>query len=385
MQLDKGNFACGIFIDLQKAFDTVNHEILLAKLSSYGIRGVCNNWFRSYLSERSQFVSLKGICSSHMKVICGVPQGSTIGPSLFLIYINDLHFIFNKGIVHHFADDTNILYSGSKFSSIQCDINFEMKKLTEWFRCNKLSINESKTEVVVFRSPNVNIPPNFIIKINKSKMMPCKYVKYVGVLIDEHLTWDYHIESVSKKLSQTVGILTKLRHYAPLKSLIAVYYALFYSHLTYGCVVWQFAREELLNRLSIIQKRCVRVITFSPQFYPDIESANPIFLSNKLLKTKDVFLYFVVTFFYKLRYDSTPSAIKVFWNYFSDDIDRSTRNFNRLRIPAVETSRFGRSSLRCKGAIIWNDFYDSLRDKSKISTLYKFKNYYRELCFSGYT
>ena len=124
-------------------------------------------------------------------------------------------------------------------------------------------------------------------------------------------------------------------------------------------------------------------MTFSPQFYPDIESANPIFLSIKILKTKDVFRYFICTFFYKLRYDSTPSALKVIWNYFSDDIHRCTRNLNRLRIPAIKTARFGRSSLRCKGAIIWNDFYDSVHDKTKISSLYTFKNYYRELCLTS--
>ena len=110
--LDNNNFACGIFIDLQKAFDTVNHYILLQKLNHYGIRGVANAWFKSYLSNRTQYVSINGFESNTKNIHIGVPQGSVLGPLLFLIYINDLNVAINYSTVHHFADDTNLLITG---------------------------------------------------------------------------------------------------------------------------------------------------------------------------------------------------------------------------------------------------------------------------------
>ena len=160
-ELDRGNFACGIFIDIQKAFDTVSHNILLSKLNYYGLRGVCNEWFESFSSNRKQFVFINGIISSEKEVVCRVPQGSTLGPLLFLIFINDL-FINLKGIVFHFADDTNILYSGINFVKVQNLINNEMKILVDWLRSNQLSINESKTELLVFRPNSYKLPDDFL-------------------------------------------------------------------------------------------------------------------------------------------------------------------------------------------------------------------------------
>ena len=117
--LDNGKFACGIFIDLQKAFDTVDHAILLKKLEHYGIRGIGNSWFKSYLGNRSQFVSISGFDSMLKSIIHGVPQGSVLGPLLFLLYINDLHDAIKYSMVHHFADDTNLLLFDNSLKSLQ--------------------------------------------------------------------------------------------------------------------------------------------------------------------------------------------------------------------------------------------------------------------------
>ena len=155
---------CSVFIDLEKAFDTIDHQILLQKLYHYGIRGLAHNWFRSYLSNQQQFVSMSGSSSEMMSVKCGVPQGSTLGPLLFLLYINDLNPAFNKVITIHFADDTHLKYASKKLSTIESVMTYELKKSAEWLR---------------------------------SKMQ------------------NAHVNNLCKKLAQTNGILSKLCHYVP--------------------------------------------------------------------------------------------------------------------------------------------------------------------------
>ena len=162
---------CGVFIDLQKAFDTVSHEILLEKLNHYGIRSKENNWFRSFLTNRKQYVSINGFFSQTKIVRCGVPQGSTLGPLLFLIYINDLNNALDKRKVHHFADNTNSLFGNKCTSEISCVINNELKLLTDWLRASKLSLNESKTRLLIFRPRrklNITVPN---IKLNNSSVI----------------------------------------------------------------------------------------------------------------------------------------------------------------------------------------------------------------------
>ena len=164
--LDDNNFACGIFIDLQKAFDTVNHSILIDKLNHYGIRGNANSWFQSYLTNRSQYVSIQGFESKLISVSHGVPQGSVLGPLLFLIYINDLHHAINYSSVYHFADDTNLLNISSSQKRTQKQVNLDLKSLYKWLLANKISLNRTKTELIIFHRPGVSFGNNFKVKIN---------------------------------------------------------------------------------------------------------------------------------------------------------------------------------------------------------------------------
>ena len=151
--LDEGSFGCGIFVDLQKALDTVDQKILLHKLEYYGIRGICNDWFKSYLSDQKQFVSINGYNSDLRPVDSGVPQGSVLGPLLFLIYINDLHKAIQYCKLHHFPDDTNLFHTSKSVKNLNKLVNHDMKHLNNRLSANKISLNVEKTELVILKTP----------------------------------------------------------------------------------------------------------------------------------------------------------------------------------------------------------------------------------------
>ena len=198
--IDNGKFGCGIFIDLKKAFDTVNHKILLTKQEHYGIRGSILNWFESYLTGRKQYVFFNGISSEVKEITCGVPQGSVLGPLLFLIYINDLPNISEKLKFFLFADDTNIYYESNDLQSMEKIINEELKNLTLWLNVNRLSLNISKTNFVIFHTYNKPLQYNVTLKMNKKAIVQKNHIKYLGVIVDSHLSWKQQIFEVSKKV-----------------------------------------------------------------------------------------------------------------------------------------------------------------------------------------
>ena len=182
---------------------------------------------------------------------------------------------------------TLILYNSKKAKTIETIVNTELKCVSTWLRLNKLSLNRDKTEFIFFRSiRNTLNHDNISIKfeVEDKKLIPVDHVKYLGMYIDKHLSWNFHILQLSKKLSRANGILSKLRHNAPIEVCLQVYYAIFYSHLMYGCNLWDLTTEDNIHKIEIIQKKCVRIITFS-----DFNShTNPLFIQLKILKLRDV-------------------------------------------------------------------------------------------------
>ena len=170
-------YTCSVFIDLEKAFDTVNHQILLSKIYQYGIRGIVNKWLSSYLSERSQSVTLNGITSSKMNVSCGVPQGSILGPLLFLVYVNDMNLAVKSSVIHQFADDTNFLYSGKSLKKIKTSVEKDLAFLYDWLRANRLSSNARKTEFIICRPSRKKIDLRITLTLHHTKLFESSKIK----------------------------------------------------------------------------------------------------------------------------------------------------------------------------------------------------------------
>ena len=211
LALDNDQFVCGVFINLQKAFDTVDHKILLSKINHYGIKGIPYEWFKSYLTNRQQFTTVNNKQSELSSIEFGIPQGSILGPLLFLIYINDLSKAIIFSSVHHFADDTNILYASS-LKDINKKIIHDLSNLVQWLKANKILLNVSKTEIVTFKSHSKQITKHLNFHLSGQKIIPKNLTKYLGIRIDEHLTFKEYMTQLRQELNRTNGLIAKLRH-----------------------------------------------------------------------------------------------------------------------------------------------------------------------------
>ena len=251
-QLDNGEFAAGVFVDLRKAFDTVDHRILIGKLEHNWVRGISKNWFSSYLTNRKQFVSINNCNSTNKTILTGVPQGSVLGPLLFLIYINDLHKCVKYSKAYHFPDDTNILQSVKSPEVFAKKLNQDLKILSQWLKANKLSLNVKRTELIIFRRKAANTDYGIKFKLDGKRLTPGNTVKYLGILLDKHLQWRKQLAHVQVKVNRGIGILSKIRHNTNLKTLKTVYHSLLASYLQYGAQLWGQANKESQNKIQVI-------------------------------------------------------------------------------------------------------------------------------------
>ena len=367
--LDNHEFACGIFIDLQKAFDTVNHNILLDKLEHYGLRGVVNKWFKSYLSNRHQFVSIDGYESDLKEIKHGVPQGSVLGPLLFLIYINDLHNAIFYSRTYHFADDTHLLNINKCPKKMQKQMNLDLRCLYKWLLANKISLNCSKTELIIFHSKRNQTNSNrivyfnpitksseiftFNIKINGHRIFPSESIKYLGIYLDRNLTWQDQCKVLMSKLNRANGMLSKVRHYVPQRELVGIYHAIFTSHLMYNCEVWAQQNSILVNKIAKLQNKAMQIINFKSFDTP----SNLLYIETGMLKFRDIIRLKNCLFVHDFLTNTLPQCFADdFKTLFQNGCHHQTRNSNLglIFLPTKNTTTYGIQSITYSSITCWN-------------------------------
>lgn len=268
--LDKRSIQGVLFIDLKKAFDTIDHRILLRKLEYYGIRGVANELFKSYLSGRMQYVSINGATSMQRDTSVGVPQGSNVGPLLFLLYINDLANLRLHGNPRLFADDTSLSYRNARPDVIIQQMKKDLMILQEYFAENMLSMNLSKTKFMLCHSLQLKIPQHMDLVINSIKIDKVTSFKYLGLTFDPNLRWSEHISVLQRELSAMCGIFWKVSKFMPKRVLLDMYHAFIQSKLQYLVSIWGAATKTALKPLQTIQNRCLKIIYQRPWLFPTV-------------------------------------------------------------------------------------------------------------------
>ena len=308
-------------------------------------------WLKNYLTDRKQFVKFNDTKSELLPMICGVPQGSILGPSLFLLYINDMCNVSDILKFVLFADDTNIFHTGNNVEQI-CDVMCkELEQLERWFRANKLSLNVSKTNFIVFSNKHASC--QFNININGVVIDRVYVTKFLGVMVDSKFSWSYHIKHVQGKIAKSIAVINKVRYLLDSNSLYTLYCSLILPYLNYCCEIWGNTYVSRIMSIIKLQKKSVRIIDHASR----LEHTNPIFLKYKLLKFVDLIKLNTCVIMYKARCNLLPTRIMKLFQL----------NVNNTRQQGDFIVHYRRTKLKefcisVTGVKVWNNLDPSLKD-----------------------
>ena len=341
----------GVFCDISKGFDTISHDILLKKMEKIGIKNQALNWFKNYLKDRKQYVLVNGEVSELLDISKGVPQGSILGPILFLIYINDLP-IATELFTLLFADDTSFLISGRDLNDVIRKLNVELKKVCDWFRSNEMSLHPDKTKFMIFNKNENSIPWNEInIELNfnndneneMNNISRLKYVnsqsqipaiKFLGIFIDPNLNFKYHIDYIHKKISSSLYMINRAKHFLTQDALKLLFNSFIQSHLFYCLPIYSCTSKCNLKKLENIQKKALRIITNSTYNAHTAEK----FKKLEILPLEQQIMYSKLLFMYDYINQKLPKSFNSVWkknHEINNENPRNTRraNENDFHIP----------------------------------------------------
>ena len=362
--MDSGQYTGAVFIDLQKAFDLVNHELLLLKLKCLGIVDKSLDWFVSYLSNRKIITSLNNVMSEGRQVTHGVPQGSIIGPILFVIFINDLASSIDQCSYHLYADDTVLYYSHKDPNIVQSILNAELQNLGVWMNRNQLKLNCQKTVSMLFGTRRMlSKHDNLTLQMKNIAIEKVNSTKYLGVCIDNELKWNIHVEHMCSKIGKMVGFLGRLRYFVNEESLKIIYKSIILPHFDYADAIWQSTSKTSLDSLQKLQNRAGRIILkLNPYLHTPVLQIHDILGWNKLSCRQNEHMYIMM---FKILHGLTPGYLKsdlVFkvYNY-------SLRSNGNLNLPKPKTNNCKRTFFY-RGASMYNQLSLHARNSSTVQS-----------------
>jgi hypothetical protein len=365
-----------LFIDVRKAFDSVDHKILLRKLFFIGFRDKAFDVLESYLSNRKQFVDMNGIQSDKIQLKCGVPQGSILGPLLFLIFVNDLFRCNFNGFLQLYADDATLLYGEKNFDMLKIKMTEDLQTLDLWMHNNKLSINFNKTNFMLFYLKNTNITDSFdYICFNNYKIDRVDKIKYLGLHLNTSLNFTHHIESVKNKISKYLGIMKKITKYVNESTMLKIYYAYIHSNLNYLNAIWSAAPEFKINELQILQNKAMKTIYKLPYFTPSIS-----LYTENILPLHCIFDMEIILLVFKIKNKIIKCNIKL--TIASEIHGHLTRYVNNLRARFFK-SNCTQNSILSRGVNLFNSLPSVFQNITELRTFKKkLKEYFKE-CYNA--
>ncbi len=366
--IQKKSIQCSVFLDLAKAFNTVNHQILLEKLRTYGVRGTPLMLLKSYLENRMQCTNVNSVKSSLRNVAHGVPQGSCLGPLLFLIYINDLPKCTRLNVTL-FADDACLSFEHPDPIQLENIVNTELDKVSTWLNKSKLFINHAKSKFLIFTKKKIS--HCFAIKIQNINLEQAHHAKYLGITVDDKLNWKCHIAKIKNKLSKSSYIIWKLKPFVNTHTLKLVYYSLVYPYLQYCVCAWGNAAKSNLDPVVKLQKRIVRCILSEPSTAP----STPLFLKLGMLKFEDIFKQQVVNLMYKFGNSSYKTGDLNLTKISSRHRYSTRLSCNNNYFFNLPRTNLATRSFSYVGPKFWRSVPAEMKNMSFLTFKYKFKKY----------
>ena len=354
---DDKEYTLGVFLDLSKAFDTIDHSILLAKLNHFGVREVANEWFRSYLNGRLMQTEVNGKISNFKPIEIGVPQGSILGPLLFLIYINDFPKCLTSGKAIMFANDTNLFFNSSSYKALYEVTNTQLKHAEAWLSANKLTLNTDKTLYVAFRTPNSLPPPAALsIQFKNKHLKRVNSCKFLGLTINEHLSWKPHMQWLLQKLRSSYHVINKVKQYLDKSSLLTLYHSLINSYVQYCVISWCHGNASMIQKLQKVSTKAINLINTKQKNSNDFQQHN-------LLTVQQSKQLEIAKFMHKYFNKSLPLAFSNIFdsNFLSENATLRTRSKSKL-YPQYCRIKLTQQTLKFRGPMLWNKLPVALKD-----------------------
>lgn len=373
--IDQRNIVLGICIDLKKAFDTVSHDLLLQKLQTMGINGTAYEMFKSYITNRYQIVKINEHQSQPRLITCGVPQGSILGPLLFLIFINDIQDIGLEGDITLYADDTSLFYYGQTMDALICKAQRDLDLLHAWMQTNLLTINVAKTNYIIFAAKNKPIGDYNELYINGEPIQKVTMVKYLGLILDSRLSWEPHIEKIRTKLRSLSGALRGIARCLPTKVRYNIYNSLVRSNIEYLIETWGSAAISNLKPLQRAQNKIIKTL-FG---YKHLTPTTKIYKETKLLNLCQMYNYNTCILVRKILTRDIHSNIT-----FTKRMQiqkRVTRQANNILLQKFRTN-YGKRCIMYEGAQIYNKLPKDIKDAKTLKTFKKLLRSHIERDFS---